>query len=204
MKALFLRGCTLFVAASLAGCTTGGGGGGAAAGADVTRFHLGQPIARAQIAVEPTDKADANSLEFRSYADAVSRQLTRLGWTVVTTLGQSEQVATVDVQQGTREALAQRSPVTIGIGGGTGGYRSGVGVGASFGVGGGRGGELVGTLLEVRIKRRSDGTVFWEGRANTEARAGSPGAERTVAVEKLADALFRDFPGESGRTIRVR
>jgi hypothetical protein len=203
MKAVFLRGCALFVAASLAGCTTGGGG--APAGADVTRFHLGQQIARAQIAVEPTNQADANSLEFRTYADAVARQLTRLGWTVVDTRGQSEQVALIDVEQGTREAIAQRPPISIGIGGGTGGYRSGVGAGLSFGVGGGgRGGEIVGTLLEVRIKRRSEGTVFWEGRATTEARAGTPGAERTVAVEKLAEALFRDFPGESGRTIRVR
>ena len=203
MKAVFLRGCALFVAASLAGCTTGGGG--APVGADVTRFHLGQQIARAQIAVEPTNQADANSLEFRTYADAVARQLTRLGWTVVDTRGNSEQVALIDVEQGTREAIAQRPPISIGIGGGTGGYRSGVGAGVSFGVGGGgRGGEIVGTLLEVRIKRRSEGTVFWEGRATTEARAGTPGAERTVAVEKLAEALFRDFPGESGRTIRVK
>ena len=202
MKAVFLRGCALLVAASLAGCTTGGGG--TQAGADVTRFHLGQAIARSQIAVEPTDQADANGLEFRTYADAVARQLTRLGWNVVSAGTQSEQVALIDVQQGTREALAQRSPISIGIGGGTGGYRSGVGAGVSFGVGGGRGGEIVGTMLEVRIKRRSEGTVFWEGRASTEARAGTPGAERGPAVEKLAEALFRDFPGESGRTIRIR
>jgi hypothetical protein len=202
MKAVFLRGCALLVAASLAGCTTGGGG--TQAGADVTRFHLGQAIARSQIAVEPTDQADANGLEFRTYADAVARQLTRLGWNVVPAGTPSEQVALIDVQQGTREALAQRSPISIGIGGGTGGYRSGVGAGVSLGVGGGRGGEIVGTMLEVRIKRRSEGTVFWEGRASTEARAGTPGAERGPAVEKLAEALFRDFPGESGRTIRIR
>jgi hypothetical protein len=93
--------------------------------------------------------------------------------------------------------------VTIGIGGGTGGWHSGVGGGASFGVGGGPR-EVVGTLLDVRIKRRSDGTVFWQGQASIEQPAASADAQPAVTVEKLAAALFRDFPGESGRTIRLR
>ncbi|HEV2746610.1 MAG TPA: DUF4136 domain-containing protein [Allosphingosinicella sp.] len=201
MKAVFPRAAAaLVLAASLAGCATGVGRG--PPPTEVTRFHLGGEVARAQIAVEAFDQADANALEFRSYADAVARQLTRLGWSVVNTAGLSEQVALVNVEQGSREAL-RRAPVTIGVGAGTGGWHSGVGGGVSVPVGGGRT-ELVGTLLEVRIKRRSDGTVFWEGRATTEARAGSPEAQRSVAVAKLAQALFQDFPGESGRTIRVR
>lgn len=199
MKAVFTRGCALALMASLAACTTSGSG-----PTDVTRFHLNQPIARGQIAVEPTDPADANSLEFRTYATAVERQLTRLGWTVVSTLGKSEQVATIDVEQGSRESLAQRSPVSIGVGGSTGGWGSGVGVGVGFGLGGSGSRATVATLLEVRIKRRSDGSVIWEGRASTEASADSAEAQRTYAVEKLAEALFRDFPGESGRTIRAR
>ena len=93
--------------------------------------------------------------------------------------------------------------MTIGIGGGTGGWHGGVGGGASFPVGGGS--KLVtGTMLEVRLKRRSDGTVIWEGRATTEAPTGSPEAGIVPAVEKLANLLFQDFPGESGRTIRAR
>jgi hypothetical protein len=64
--------------------------------------------------------------------------------------------------------------------------------------------QLTATLLEVGIRRRSDATVFWEGRAVSEARTGSAEAASTAAVERLAGALFRDFPGESGRTIRVR
>jgi hypothetical protein len=110
----------------------------------------------------------------------------------------------VDVQQGSRAALAQRSPVSIGIGGSTGGWRSGIGGGVSFGLGGGGSREIVGTRLEVSLRRRSDQSVFWEGRAETEARAGMPQAHSQQAVERLAEALFRDFPGESGRTISVR
>jgi hypothetical protein len=37
-----------------------------------------------------------------------------------------------------------------------------------------------------------------------EARAGTDLASPGAAVDRLAAALFRDFPGESGRTIRVR
>ncbi|QPQ54718.1 DUF4136 domain-containing protein [Allosphingosinicella flava] len=200
MKAVFLRLAVAASALALTACATTE----REAPSQVARFHLGQPIARGQIAVEAFDPADQNGLEFRAYADAVARQLTRLGWTVVPN-GQSEQVAMIDVEQGSREALARRSPISIGIGGSTGGYRSGVGVGVGVDVpvGRSRSREIVGTELEVRIKRRSNGEVFWEGRASTEARADAPLAQRTVAVEKLADALFRDFPGESGRTISV-
>lgn len=200
MKVKFSRICLVAVAASLAACTTGYSD----RGSDVTRFHLNQPIARGPIAIEPTLPQDAQTLEFRSYADAVARQLARLGWTVVNTVGQSEQVATVHVERGVLQSHGDGSGVNVGVGGSTGGYYgSGVGVGVGFDLGGGRPRELVGTLLEVRIKRRSDGTVFWEGRADTEAPANRPESQPAVAVEKLAEALFRDFPGESGRTIRA-
>jgi hypothetical protein len=62
----------------------------------------------------------------------------------------------------------------------------------------------VATELAVRIQRRSDATVAWEARGRLEARANAPLAARGAAVDALAAALFRDFPGESGRTIRVR
>jgi hypothetical protein len=202
MKAVFLRAGAILLAASLAGCATTQGGPGGGGGTEVTRYHLGNPIARGQIAIEAADPRDSATPEFRIFADIVGRQLTQLGWTIVATPGTSEQVAIVTVSRGSREAY-KRPPVTIGIGGGTGGWRGGVGGGASFGVGGGPR-EVVGTLLDVRIKRRSDGTVFWQGQATTEMLASSPDAQPAAAVEKLAAALFRDFPGESGRTIRLR
>lgn len=166
MKAVFLRTCTLLLTASLAACASTGGGGRTAGGTQVTTTHLGQAIARGQIAVEPLDPAGASMPEFTSYSAAVARELTRLGWTVANTTGRSEQVAMVDVRQGSRASL---------------------GGGASAGMA---------TLLEVRIRRRSDGTVMWEGRAVSDAPA--------PAVDALATALFRDFPGISGRTIRAR
>ncbi len=202
MKALFLRGCIIALAASLAGCTSSSLGGGPAP-VTVTRFHLNQQIARAPIAILPVNAADANSLEFSWYQQAVGRELTRLGWSVVSG-GTPEQIALVDVQQGSREQVAQRSPISVGLGGSTGGWGSGVGLGVGFNLGGGGSGEIVATMLAVSIRRRSDQTVFWEGRASTEARAGSDAAAPQFVVNRLADALFRDFPGESGRTIRVQ
>ena len=201
MKPL-LRAAALGLAASLAACTTLGDSGPSAI--DVTRFHLGQPIARSTIAVVPVNAADANSLEYAWHRNAVQLQLAQLGWSVVPSTSGSEQIALIDVRQGSREALAQRSPISVGIGGSTGGWRSGVGAGVSFGLGGGGARELVATQLAVSIRRRSDQTVFWEGRAETEARVGDEDADRRVVVQRLAEALFRDFPGESGRTIRIR
>jgi hypothetical protein len=178
MKAVFLTPLAALIA--LAGCSTTGGGSGGTSGADVTRFHLGQPVARASIAIEPFEAANANNPEYRSYLTAVGHELGRLGWNVVNTIGQSEQVALVDVTQGTASRMR---------------------VGAAGGV---RPTDAMATQLEVRIKRRSDGTVFWEGRAADVARAPASPEQRMAAVQRLASALFRDFPGESGRTIRTR
>jgi hypothetical protein len=186
----------------VAGCATDD----MATGASVTRFHLGQPIARGAIAIESVDPRDANGLEFAQISASVARELTRLGWSVVPN-NASEQVAMVNVSQQSRQA-ERRSGFSIGIGGGTASYgrHGGVGVGGGVTVPvGGRGSNLlVGSQLSVRIQRRSDATVAWEGRAQTEARAGTPLASRAGAADRLAAALFRDFPGESGRTIRVR
>lgn len=174
-------GIAFAVALALAGCQTSRGGGGSAGGVDVTRTHLGGQIARAQIAVEPVNAADANNPEFGAFADAVERHLVRHGYTIAPNRPASEQIARVTVTQGSRAALTTGWPA----GGGPGSRQA----------------NVVATLLDVRIQRRSDGTVFWQGRAVTETPSGTA---RTAVVERLAEALFRDFPGESGRTIRVR
>lgn len=174
-------GTGLAIALMVAGCASRGGGREAAGGIDVSRTHLGQQIARAQIAVEPTNAADANNPEFQAFAGTIERQLARHGYTIATNRRASEQIARVTVSQGSRAAL-------------TTGWPAGLGRGSTRA-------DVVATLLDVRIQRRSDGTVFWQGRAITETPAGAP---RAQIVESLAEALFRDFPGESGRTIRVR
>ena len=165
----------LAAALLLAGCATvSRQGRGVEQGVAVTRFHLGQPIARGEIRIEPADPARAGAADFQQHAAAVARELARLGWTLAPGNARSEQVALVRVEQSSRPAATRR------------------------------GGDIVMTELSVRIQRRSDATVAWEGRAQLEASAGSELAAPGAAVDRLAAALFQDFPGESGHTIRVR
>ena len=115
----------------------------------------------------------------RQLAAPVERELARLGWTVEPRTGRSEQVAVVRVEQGMRESVrgAPASAIGVGVGGGSYGRHSGgdvgVGVGGTIPIGGGSR-QIVGTELSVRIQRRSDATVAWEGRARMEARGNSP------------------------------
>jgi hypothetical protein len=141
-------------------------------------------VARGRIAIEAFDAADANLPEFATYAAAVGAQLSRLGWTLVTAAGQGEQVALLDLEQGRSGALQGR------------GMRSGAAAAAAAG----SASDADAVMLEVSIKRRSDGSVIWEGRALSNAN----GSDRAAVVQRLSEALFRDFPGESGRTIRTR
>jgi hypothetical protein len=192
MKSAFLAAAAIGLALMLAGCATRGNRGPEPPGIDVARFHLGQTtIARSNIAIEPFDRADASRPGYPAYAAAIGRELTRLGWTVVPSTAQSEQIALIDVEQGNRERIGALSAARIGRG-------------LASPPHGGSSANVTATLLEVGIRRRSDATVFWEGRAVAEAPAGSAQAVPGAAVERLAAALFRDFPGESGRIITVR
>lgn len=199
MSNIVFRIAILASLATLGACASTDAPGGIR-GTEVTRFHLGAPIAGQQISIEPANPVDATSLEFRTYAGIVASELSRVGFSA-TDLEDSEMVVVIGVDRGTREAVARRSPVSIGIGGGSFGGGVGLGAGASFGVGGSRGGEVTVTQLDVKLKRRSEGTVVWEGRA---IRADDTGAvDPAATVQRLAAALFQDFPGESGATITV-
>ncbi len=199
MKNLFVRTATIaatFTALGLlAACQTGG----IQRGTEVTRFHLGDTIPSQTVSIEAAEGEQAG-LEFRTYAAIVGEELGRIGFSQ-TTLEESEMVAVVNVERGSRAAAAQGSPFRIGLGGGSFGSNVGVGVGTSVGVGGSRGGEIDVTQLDVALKRRSEGTVVWEGRAIRENRPGEEDPASTV--RRLAAALFQGFPGESGETIVV-
>jgi hypothetical protein len=180
---------------ALAGCAT-------EPGVQVTRFHLNQPLAPGQISIEPMMAVDRGSAEFRTYADIVGAELARVGFTETPGLARSEQVAVVQVDRGFFDG-PPRSSFSIGIGGGSYGWHGGAGggVGTTFA---GKPTQYVSTRLIVQIKRRSDGTTIWEGRAETSARFGRPEAQPTAAVQHLASAMFEGFPGVSGRTITVK
>jgi Domain of unknown function (DUF4136) len=169
---------------------------------EVTRFHSGASIAPAAVRIQPLSGGDIQSLEFRTYAAAVGKQLSTLGFTDSADAS-SPYIAEVDFSRGTRTDLARRSPLTIGVGGGTGGGGFGIGLGTSIGIGGNKSRETIVTKLTVRIKTRADNHALWEGRAQTEAPSRAPSAQPGLAAEKLAAALFKGFPGQSGETITI-
>jgi hypothetical protein len=177
---------------------------------DVIRYHLGEPLERGTIRVEPlTTEGATPSIEFKTYAAAVETQLLRNGYTLPTAGAQPQLVATVGFNRANRVGPPRSSGVSIGLGGGgfSGGRRGGgvgLGGGIGFPLGGTRNSALVESELAVTIKRRVDLSPVWEGRAHTITDARKPDADVPAQAAKLAAALFTGFPGESGRTIEVR
>jgi len=167
---------------------------------EVTRFHVNEGIAPGVVAIGPLADTDGNSIEFRTYAIAASRELTRLGFAEG---ANPVYTAEIGYSREARDRTAKSSPVTIGIGGGSFGRHVGVGLGTSFGIGGDNSRKMIISRLEVRLKRTADGAVVWEGRAQTEAPSNAPAAQPGLAADKLSRALFAGFPGESGKTITV-
>lgn len=186
-----IRSFAIIASLSLGGCAA------SIPPVQVTRFHIDRAIAPGTISAA----ALPPGLEQGAYQAAVARELARVGFAPAS--GDSRYAFSVDVQRDTREAAVQRSPVSIGIGGGTGGYGGGLGGGISFGLGGNRSRQIVVTRLSVRLTERAGGATVWEGRAETQSPSSAPAAQPGLAADKLAVALFKDFPGESGRTITV-
>jgi hypothetical protein len=204
MKSILSKAILLGCAAALAGCAA------QTPEVRVTRFHLGQPIASGEIAVTSRDPTLAKDLEFQTYARIVASELQRQNFGIAPDIAKSEQVAVVDVERNWRPT-GQRSGSSMSIGLGSssgGGWGGGTGVGlggsVSFPIGKSRERMDVATRLSVQIKRRSEGTIIWEGRAETISRDGAPESTPEAAVSRLASALFRDFPGRSGETITVK
>lgn len=192
------RIAALLVPMMLAGCQT------AVAPVEVTRFHMGDQTGRGSIAVEPLSLSDESSIEYRTYAAAVGRELQRIGFTEQSVASNSQFIANVSYMRGARDTLGGgRSPVSVGVGGATGSYGSGVGLGIGINLSGPPKPVIV-TQLNVQIRRHADRNVIWEGRAVTEAKEGSAAAQPGMAASKLAQALFKDFPGVSGQTIKVK
>ena len=164
----------------------------------VTRFFLNQDIQRGTIAPAGTD----GGLEAQIYRDAVWSELNRLGFSGGN--GGERYVFSIEYSRDLVPSSQRKPSFSIGLGGGSfgGGYRGGgtsVGGGVSTTFGGGRG-EAALTRLSVQLRERGGSTV-WEGRAQTEDKTGV--GQREVA-QRLAYALFRDFPGVNGRTITVK
>ena len=171
---------------------------------EVTRFHGPDvsALGKGTISVEPAPGMDGASIEWRTYQMAVQRQLTLVGYTEAAA-GAGAQVAQLRFTRGTWQPERSGSPVSVGVGGSTGSYGSGLGVGIGINLSP-KPAAQVETTLGVIIKDRTSGQALWEGRASFAVRASSPLADTTLGAGKMAEALFKGFPGQSGETIEVK
>jgi hypothetical protein len=163
---------------------------------EVTRFHLGTAIPAGTVRVETTP-----TLEGATYATAVGQALARIGFVAATGTAEPLYTANTSFSRLTREE-AKKSPFSIGIGGGSFGSNVGVGLGASIPIGG-KTRQIIVTRLSVQLFRKADATMIWQGKAETAAPSTAPASQPGLAAEKLANALFKDFPGASGQTVVV-
>ena len=195
-----VRLSALALALAAAGCTTPT----YVSPVEVTRFTGEQPnlLGSGPIALRAAPGEQPNSWEYAAFQTAIAQELQEEGYTV--TGGDAVQVAEIRVERFVEQRGGRRSPVDVGVGGSTGTYGSGVGLGVGINLGGNRRADEVVTQLHVMIRPTAGGNALWEGRARFTATTNSEFADQTAAARKLADALFRDFPGRSGETIEVR
>ncbi|MEI6419755.1 MAG: DUF4136 domain-containing protein [Sphingomonadales bacterium] len=172
----------------------------AAPAIEVTRFHQSPPQPGQSIAVMPAPGMPAGTLEFATYANSVVTELAKLGFKPVAAGQPADLVATFSISDQAVGQERKGPPITIGIGGSTGGWRGGVGGGVTFPVGGNRTRTIMQTQLQMQIRRAADNVAVWEGRA-VQTGSNDPLAAR---MPVLARALLGGFPGPNGQTVKVK
>lgn len=171
---------------------------------EVTRFVAQNPAGLGQgpIVVYFPDEV-SNQVARTAFKTAIEDELRKLGYTIVAQEGAGIQVAAVRTTRNPIAAIEDRSgPVSVGIGGQTGSFGSGFGMGVGINLGGGRESASVMSELSVRITG-ADGTTLWEGRAQIATGVKSPYSPVAVSARTLAAGLFKDFPGGNGETVTI-
>ena len=174
---------------------------------EVTRFVAPAPeragLGSGTIAIAFSDQV-SNDAARRAFAAAVGAELARLGYTVVAEGAPASQTAAIRTSRNPIAAapVRDRGPVSVGVGGQTGGFGSGVGLGVGLDLGGGSERPNANTELSVRIAR-SGGTTLWEGRSQIATGVKSPYSQVETSARTLAAALFSDFPGGNGETLTI-
>ncbi|MET0588048.1 MAG: DUF4136 domain-containing protein [Novosphingobium sp.] len=198
MKQTILAAIALAATPLTTACTT-------TPSAEVTRFHLGDTsmLGRGPITIEPAQGMETGTLEFGIWSSAVAQQLTAIGYGPINSGTASGQVAQIRVSQSTYQAVRNGSPVSVGVGGATGSYGGGVGMGIGIDLSGPPANQIS-TELAVTIREKGSDRTVWEGRANNMVSAKSSLASPQASAQKLSAALFQGFPGNSGETITVR
>jgi hypothetical protein len=207
----------LFLAALLAACAT-------PFKADVSRFSAQLPAPPGQTFAVVSDNPNyAGGLEFGLYADLVASQLQEIGYTRVADPAQANMLVRFDYAvDGGRERVRTDFVGGAGFanpwfgpwGGGFGGWGGGfgpwgpVGFGRGFGWGFAdpfwgapqvRSYTVYSSAIALKIDEAASGKRLFEGNAQAVSRSN----RLQELVPNLVEALFTDFPGNSGEVVRI-
>lgn len=170
---------------------------------EVTRFISDNraSIGQGPIAITfPEDMSNVRAKE--AFYDAVAEQLVGLGYAIALDEAPGMQTARVTTKRSPLAPASSRGPVSVGVGGQTGGFGSGVGVGIGIDLGGNTSRPNALSELSVRISD-ANGNSLWEGRAQQAISINSPYADVEASAAALTAALFKDFPGGNGETVSI-
>ncbi len=197
---------TLFVSAialSLAACAT-------PFKADVSRFSATLPAPQDQtFAVVPEDPKLAGGLEFALYANEVADELNKLGYERAASSEAADLLVRFDygVDNG-RERVRTTNAGFAGAGFGRFGGFGGFGFRRNFAFGfydpflagpNVRSFTIYTGGIDLKIDNAKTGERLFEGRAESVSRSN----RLQTIVPNLVDAIFTDFPGNSGETLRI-
>lgn len=201
---------------ALSGCATG-------FRADVARFQQLPAPAGQSFTVVADDPRLAGGLEFSHYADLVGQRLSQTGYVQASDPARADLIVRIayDVDTG-REKVRSTGFGGAGFGGGWGpGW--GPGWGGRFGYGGGYWGRPWGygfydpwlfggagyndissytvytSDLSMKIDRAADNRRLFEGKAQAQSLSN----KLTYLVPNLVDAMFVNFPGQNGESVKI-
>ncbi|MGH6782582.1 MAG: DUF4136 domain-containing protein [Sphingomonadaceae bacterium] len=193
---------------ALGGCATG-------FRADVSRFQA-MPVPQGQsFTVVPQNAALDGSLEFAQYAELVRDNLAQLGYKPIASGGDAALIVKLDYGVDKGREKVRSSPFSYGSGWhrdpfywgpyrrwGRFGYISGFHDPFMFGGYGYNDIEsytVYTSDLNMVIESRADGRRVFEGKAQ----AMSSSNKLTYIVPNLIEAMFTNFPGNSGETVKI-
>jgi hypothetical protein len=187
--------------------------------AKVARFAALPPPTEGQtFVVQPADSKLQGGLEFQTYARLVADRLERFGYRQAAAPGGANLVVTLDYSVDNGRERITSTPGFGGFGGygpwgggwgwGRWGWYDpwfGPGWGPGFGGGLGWGNDIrsytiFSSQLRMEINRTQDGQRVFEGTA----RATSRSDDLPYLVPNLVEAMFTNFPGNSGETVTIR
>lgn len=194
---------------TLGGCATG-------LPTQVSRFNALPAPSGQSFVIEAANEEDRGGLEFSRYADLVRQHLVAQGYREASGRGDATLIVRLDygVDDGRQQVRVTPDPFAGSFGYG----RFGRPFYPRFGLRGRRspfywgwhdpfwgGGDRVdavtvyNSFVDLDIRRASDGQAVFEGLAQARSRRN----ELTTLVPNLVEALFTNFPGNNGETVRI-